>query len=102
MVELGFEVARERQWYDAKQTWSTIWDLTRADGSGFRVALNQYSTVQDAARMKRIFTPEPDDAGAPHLNRVAVVSCPVEGEHGENMNDLLNDVINAGLDHATK
>merc|ERR1712039_929935 len=78
------------------------WRMTRKDGGSFNVMMAQYADVEASSSVMRMFTPEQQYAAAPMLERIAVISCPVEGPQGENMNELLNEKINVALDHATK
>merc|ERR1712083_285532 len=65
------------------------------------VQLTQYADVSGARRAARMFTPEEHFRQAPKLERIAVVSCPVEGPKGENTNDILNAMLNDALNHAS-
>ncbi|CAK0817369.1 unnamed protein product [Prorocentrum cordatum] len=73
--------------------------MGRSGAKPFYVNLIVYPTVADVS-VDRGLAPWKMSALAPNLHRIAVVSCPVEGRMGENINDVLNERINESLTRA--
>merc|ERR1712050_658079 len=85
MEQLGFKANAPGEWIEEVRRFVWSWQLPRADGSTYNVILHQYPDVESTSAIVRAFTPEQQLAASPNLFRVAVMSCPVEGTHGENV-----------------